>query len=122
MWNAKPGMQVVCIKEFDNSLVSKNTFKILPAVNQILTIRKVFSKESVTGSDLLGDASCFLVFHEIQNPKIPYEGKYHEACFNSDLFRPVKKTDISSLIAIAQNPKKSIKGPKDIKRKKLVDA
>jgi hypothetical protein len=86
MYEAREGLQVVCIKKFRDVIAGQ----IIPVVGQILTIREII-KPNGTAKD---DHPCFLRFYEIKNkPSVIYQNK--EICFGSNNFRPVKKTDIS---------------------------
>jgi hypothetical protein len=86
MYDARPGLQVVCIRKFNSVLVGE----VVPFVSQVLTIRDVVESE-----DLISEHPCFLRFDEIVN-KASAIYAYREICFGSNNFRPVRKTDISA--------------------------
>ncbi|HYT45466.1 MAG TPA: hypothetical protein VEP90_24285 [Methylomirabilota bacterium] len=86
------GAQVQCVD--DNWQVTEFTQPfILPVLGNVYTIRKIL--------DFGKDEICFLL-EEIVNPRVMmYPG---EICWYSWHFKPLKKTDISSLV-----PKKKSK-------------
>ncbi len=90
MWDAIPGMQVVCIKDF-TARAHRDRFEILPKLDQILTIRDVCPVEDF-GSPAAPDGSTiFLRFNEIVNDVFQYKTAKTECAFGANNFRPVNR-------------------------------
>jgi hypothetical protein len=89
---------VVCVEEFDQP---KEPGERYPVVGGIYTIR---------GVEFPDDAACGLLFEEIVNPPHDYEQGFVECWFDSEYFRRVIKTDISTLEAML-SPIQKVKEP-----------
>lgn len=89
------GSMVVCIRDdFGNSGAPERT----PYKGEILTVREIIESQMT-----IDPKPLFARFKEIVNPEMEYErgcggiaGRYEQA-FDLTWFRPVRKTDISSL-------------------------
>ena len=114
MWDARPGMKVVCIKDFDRK-VSGVTY---PIKNLIYTIREV-------GSAVSDRTQIMVLFDEIEDQELihPSWGKYR-AAWPTSHFRPLKTTDkgMEVLRSILANPKGDVTGFEQTKVKKKVKA
>ena len=84
------GQQVVCIQDDWYVLPEDRPHKRhLPVKGMVYTIRGFVT---VTGLHLL--------FFELRNPTVTYIDGTTECSFAASMFKPVKKTDISSLVAL----------------------
>lgn len=81
------GSMVVCIRQLGPSLCGDHH----PYLNQILTVREA------ADSFIPGDPRLFLRFREIVNPQRLFDSGFFEQMFDSEYFRPCRKTDISAL-------------------------
>lgn len=108
MWEAKPGMKVVCIRDFSSYPVCKG--KTLPIINKIYTIEAVdtcvFSK--------------YVVFHlvEIGRQLVFANNQRYTLAFEKEGFRPlVSNKGMEVLQEILKNPNKKISGFEQSKTK-----
>lgn len=100
MWSAKPGMQVVCIKEPGEGPEGYTS----PKLNRIYTIRHVY--RAVWPLDRRGEIGLRL--EELRNPLYPPAGA--ELGYAALCFRPCAPTDIGALRALlAPQPARSRK-------------
>jgi hypothetical protein len=92
------GDLVVCIRAFRKT---KNLREKYPVVGQVYTIRDI---------ELPDDAECGLRLEEIINPPYDYRQGLVECWFDSQNFRPVRKTDISIFdVVLVSVPKEKVK-------------
>lgn len=96
MWDARPGMRVVCICEDFRRDEAGLTY---PVLNQVLTIRDVFDAHP---------DGLLLRFIEIRNPRREYicgaSIVTDEGAFGIEHFRPCRATDISAFKAHEVRP------------------